>query len=172
MFPGLRNDTGHQCIDATPDFQDVPVSPLEASEVLISWIGRIMVKNTFQTDEESTRMCAGGNLRSYIELRPDLVNAVNTTLVDGIAHGLQNWEERVERAAHFLHDTLLVLRDKAGERDPFAVELGSKPTYDNASAHHWIPVVRARPRAAAFNIHPLVTPLVAPYATSANTADA
>jgi hypothetical protein len=158
IFPGLWNGTDHQCIDANPDFQNAPVAPLEAVEVLISWIGRTMVKNTMQMDDESTRMCAGGSLRSYVELRPDLVNAVNAILADSIAHGLLNWADRVERAAHFLHDTLAVLRDKAGERDPFAVESGNKPTYNSTSAHHWLPIVRARPRKVASDIRPPPTP--------------
>jgi hypothetical protein len=167
MFPGLWTDAGHQCVDAASDFQGDPVTSIEAIEVLISWIGRAMVKNTLQSDEDSTRLRAGSYLRVYIDLHPDLVHAMNVTLLDGIAHGLQNWKEPVERAGQFLHDTLLMLRDKAGEQDQFSVELGNKPTHSNASAHHWLPVVRARPRVVAVNIRP---PLI-PYATSINAND-
>jgi hypothetical protein len=156
-FPRVWTDTEPQYVDVSSELQNTLASSTEVVEILISWIGRALIANALQQDEASTRWCAGSSLRIYANLRPDLVHAINTTLLDDVAHGLQGWDEWMEQAKCFLYDALRELREKARADEQFVIDFGDKPTPGKASADHWLPHVGSKMHEAEPG--PCTTPL-------------
>jgi hypothetical protein len=154
LFPRVWTGSRLHSVDITSELQNAAITPIEAVEIIISWIGRALIRNAMQQDEESTKWCASSSLRIYNELRPDLVNAINTTLLYDIAHGLQGWIERMEPGKRFLYDVLLKLQEKAQADGRLVLNFGSKPAHGKASADHWLPLVGSKSYAAETDPRP------------------